>query len=183
MLRLATICGGLAPNASATTRWRGTAAAITLKGLVFVRFINELLGALAALLAATAIGAVWSLAGLAGNGPAAWMAPVAALGLVAVLRFNRHAAGAARAAWSLVLLAICAAHANYLMSAGFIAGQMGLDLLDALRIIGVEMAFAVTRARLAGMDYLAYAVAALLAVALGLRQPGEGAPSAQRGRR
>lgn len=135
--------------------------------------LNEVLGALAALLAATALGALWSLAGLSGSGSAAWMAPAVALVLAWVLRFNRHPPGLLRAFWSVLLLAIAAAHANFLMSAGFIAGQMGLDLVDAIRVIGIEMAFAVARTRMQAIDYLAYVIAVVMAATLGLRQPGE----------
>jgi hypothetical protein len=35
------------------------------------------------------------------------------------------------------------------------------------------MAFAVARTRMQGIDYLAYAIAVVMAATLGLRQPGE----------
>jgi hypothetical protein len=138
-----------------------------------MRLINLVLGVVAALLAAAAIGAVWSLVGLVGAGRAAWVAPLAAVMLAWLLRFNSHPPGSVRAIVAALLLALTAAHANYLMAAGFIAGQMGLELVDALRIIGVDMALAVTRAHSDGGDALAYAVALALAVAMGFRQPGE----------
>lgn len=139
-----------------------------------MRFINLMLGVVAAVLAAAAIGAIWSLVGLAGSGRAAWMAPLAAVILAWVLRFNNHPPGGLRAAVSAILLMLTAAHANYLMAAGFIAGQMGLELVDALRIIGGDMAYSVARAHTDGGDLLAYAVALALALTLGFRQPGEG---------
>lgn len=145
-----------------------------------MHWINEVLGVLAALLAATALGALWSIAGLGGAAPAAWMAPAVAVTLAAVLRFNRHPPGALRSLWCVLLLALTAAHANYLMSAGFIAGQMGLDLVDAIRMIGADMAFAVSRARLGGTDFLAYGIALMLALLLGYRQPGEIAAAPRR---
>lgn len=145
-----------------------------------MHWINEVLGVLAALLAATALGALWSIAGLGGAAPAAWMAPAVAVALAAVLRFNGHPPGALRSLWCVVLLALTAAHANYLMSAGFIAGQMGLDLVDAIRMIGADMAFAVSRARLGGTDYLAYGMALMLALLLGYRQPGEAVAATRR---
>lgn len=145
-----------------------------------MHWINEALGALAALLAATALGALWSIAGLGGSAPAAWMAPAVAVALAAVLRFNRHPPGLSRSVWCMLLLALTAAHANYLMSAGFIAGQMGLNLVDAIRMIGADMAFAVSRARLSTSDYLAYVLALVLALMLGYRQPGEVAQKKKR---
>jgi hypothetical protein len=138
-----------------------------------MRLINLLLGIAAALLAAAAIGAIWSLVGLVGAGRAAWVAPLAAVALAWLLRFNNHPPGSVRAIVAAMLLVLTAAHANYLMAAGFIAGQMGLELVDALRIIGVDMALAVTRAHTDAGDVLAYSVALALAVAMGLRQPGE----------
>jgi hypothetical protein len=138
-----------------------------------MRVINLMLGIVAALLAAAALGAVWSLVGLAGAGRAAWVAPLAAVVLAWLLRFNGHQPGSARALIAALLLILTAAHANYLMAAGFIAGQMGLDLVDALRIVGIDMALAVTRAHSDAGDMLAYAVALVLAVGMGWRQPGE----------
>ena len=71
-----------------------------------MRFINLLLGVIAALLAATAMGAIWSLFGLAGSGRASWMAVPSALALAAVLRFNNHPPGVVRAVLCLCLLAL-----------------------------------------------------------------------------
>lgn len=138
-----------------------------------MKIINFVLGAVAGLLAAAAIGALWSLFGLATGGRAPWMAPIAALMLLAVLRFNGHPAGAPRAVAAAVLLLVSIAHANYVMAAGFIAGTMGLDLIEALKLIGVDMAFAVARAHGSVTDLVCYGVALLATLALGMRQPGE----------
>ena len=145
--------------------------------------INLLLGVIAALLAAAALGAIWSLVGLSGAGRAAWMAPLVEVVLAWLLRFNNHPPGRARAIVAGLLLMLTAAHANYLMAAGFIAGQMGLEPLDAVRIIGFDMAVAVTRAHTEAGDLLAYAVALVLAIATGLRQPGEAPGKRQSARR
>lgn len=150
---------------------------------VIMRFINLVLGVFAALLAAAALGAIWSLVGLAGSGRAAWAAPLAAIALASLLRFNNHPPGRMRALVSTALLALTAAHANYLMAAGFIAGQMGLDLVDALRIIGLDMALAVSRAHADGGDALAYAIAFGIAALMGFRQPGEAVPKGRPVRR
>ena len=131
-----------------------------------MKIINFVLGAVAGLLAAAAIGALWSLFALATGGRAPWMAPIAALMLLAVLRFNGHPAGASRAVAAFVLLLVCIAHANYVMSAGFIAGTMGLDLIDALRLIGADMAFAVARAHGSLTDLIFYGTALLATLLL-----------------
>lgn len=147
-----------------------------------MRLTNLLLGVVAALLAAAALGAIWSLVGLAGAGRAAWVAPLAAVVLAWLLRFNNHPPGGARALVGALLLILTAAHANYLMAAGFIAGQMGLDLIDALRIIGVDMALAVTRAHTDAGDVIAYVMALVIAVLMGFRQPGEAKAGRRTGR-
>lgn len=148
-----------------------------------MRAINFLLGLFAALLVAAALGAIWSLTGLAGSGRASWFAPPAAVVLALVLRFNNHAPGALRALVCALLLILTAAHANYLMAAGFIAGQMGLDLLDALHIIGLDMAYSVAKAHSDSGDLIAYTIALGLALLLGFRQPGELASKGQPKRR
>lgn len=137
--------------------------------------LNFLLGAAAAMLAATALGALWSLFGLAAGSHAAWMAPLAALLLALLLRYNRHAPGPGRSAATVLLALLCGAHASYLIAAGFIAGQMGLNLFDTLRVIGPDMAWSLTRAHTSALDALCYAIALALAAWLGWRQPGEGA--------
>ncbi len=139
-----------------------------------MRLLNLLLAICAALLAAAALGALWSLLALAAGNHAAWMAPLAALLLAALLRYNNHPPGPRRALVCALLVLLTSAHANYLIAAGFIAGQMGLELPDAIRVIGLDMAWAVTRAHASAADLASYAVALLLALALGWRMPGEG---------
>lgn len=140
-----------------------------------MRLLNFLLGTCAALLAAAALGALWSLLALAAGNHAAWMAPLAALLLAALLRYNSHPPGALRALVCALLVLLTSAHANYLIAAGFIAGQMGLELPDAIRVIGIDMAWAVTRAHAGAADMASYAIAVALALVLGWRMPGEGA--------
>lgn len=140
-----------------------------------MRLLNFLLGTCAALLAAAALGALWSLLALAAGNHAAWMAPLAALLLAALLRYNSHPPGALRALVCALLVLLTSAHANYLIAAGFIAGQMGLELPDAIRVIGIDMAWAVTRAHAGAADMASYAIAVALALVLGWRIPGEGA--------
>ncbi len=138
-----------------------------------MRIINFILGAVAGLLAAAAIGAVWSLIGLATGGRAAWMAPVAGLLLLLMLRFNGHPPGWRRAVAAVLLLVFTMAHANYVMASGFIAASTGRDLLDALTLIGPDMAFAVAKAHASSIEWLCYGLALLGSGVLGYRQPGE----------
>lgn len=147
-----------------------------------MRLLNFLLGTCAALLAAAALGALWSLLALAAGNHAAWMAPLAALLLATLLRYNNHPPGAGRALVCALLVLLTSAHANYLIAAGFIAGQMGLELPDAIRVIGIDMAWAVTRAHAGAADLASYALAVVLALALGWKMPGEGASARPRRR-
>lgn len=141
--------------------------------LGLMRLLNLLLAICAALLAAAALGALWSLLALAAGNHAAWMAPLAALLLAALLRYNSHPPGPRRALVCASLVLLTSAHANYLIAAGFIAGQMGLELPDAIRVIGLDMAWAVTRAHAGTADLASYAIAVALALALGWKMPGE----------
>jgi hypothetical protein len=134
---------------------------------------NRLFGYSAALLAALALGALWALLSLMSGTEGAWLAPLVALVLAGLLRFNQHPPGAGRALGCALAYLVAHLHAHYLIAAGFIAAQMGLELVDALKAVGAEMAFAVTRARITWADGFAWLVALLLAIALGWRQPGE----------
>lgn len=146
--------------------------------------LNFLLGAMAALLAAAALGALWSLFGLASGGRAVWVAPLAALLLALLLRYNQHPPGIGRAFSSVLLWSLCALHAGYLIAAGFVAAQMGLNLFDTLRVIGPDMAWSVTRAHIGNFELAGLALSLLIAAGLGWRQPGEHATArARRGRR
>lgn len=134
---------------------------------------NRLFGYSAALLAALALGALWALLGLMSGTEGAWLAPLVALVLAGLLRFNQHPPGSGRALGSALAYLVAHLHAHYLIAAGFIAAQMGLELVDALKAVGLEMALAVTRARITWSDGLYWLIALLLAIGLGWRQPGE----------
>lgn len=134
---------------------------------------NRLFGYSAALLAALALGALWALLGLMSGTEGSWLAPLVALVLAGLLRFNQHPPGSGRALGSALAYLVAHLHAHYLIAAGFIAAQMGLELVDALKAVGLEMALAVTRARITWSDGLYWLIALLLAIGLGWRQPGE----------
>jgi hypothetical protein len=94
-------------------------------------------------------------------------APLAALMVCLLLVFNGYRAGSGRALAALLLYVAAALYANYVTSAGLIAGQLGYTLAGAIGRIGPEMAFALWRANLGAMDLLLYAVGAGVAVLLG----------------
>ena len=72
-------------------------------------------------LGATGFAAAWMLLALAVDRQCAWLAPVAALDMVLLLRIAHWPAGRSRAAWALLATAATLAMANY----GIVAGQMG----------------------------------------------------------
>jgi vitamin B12 transport system permease protein len=141
-----------------------------------MHFINTLLAWISAILAATAFGALWSLVALGYGGRAPWLALLLGVVLVSVLRFNGHPPGWGRSLAAVALAGIGIAHANYLMASGFIAAQMGLGLVDSLRSIGVEMAWAVSWAQANWHDAAAYGLALALAAWLGKRHPADQSP-------
>lgn len=135
--------------------------------------MNSILGVVAAVLAATAFGAIWSLVALATGTRAPWMAVLVAVLICSLLRFNGHPPSFARSAGAVLLSALAVLHANYLMAAGFIAAQMSMGFVDLLWRMGFEMALAVSRAHAEPFELAYYAIALALAGWLGLRTPGE----------
>lgn len=72
-------------------------------------------------LGAAGFAAAWMLLALVADGQCAWLAPVAALDMVLLLRIAHWPAGRSRAGWALLATAATIAMANY----GIVAGQVG----------------------------------------------------------
>lgn len=139
---------------------------------------NHILGLVATVLGTSCIAALWAFLPLFSMLPGgfdsarlhtllAFAAPVAALAVYLLLAFNGYRPGAGRAVAALLLYLIAAAYANYVTSAGLIAGQLGFTLAGALQRIGPEMAFALLRANAGMMELLLYVVGAGTALLLG----------------
>ncbi|MCU0754354.1 MAG: hypothetical protein MUE46_04435 [Xanthomonadales bacterium] len=139
---------------------------------------NRVLGLLATLLGTSCIAALWAFLPLFSVLPGlfdsarlhtllALAAPVAALTVCFLLAFNGYRAGRGRAVAALLLYLVAALYANYVTSAGLIAGQLGYTLAGAIGRIGPEMALALWRAHLGAMEFLLYLVGAGLALLLG----------------
>lgn len=139
---------------------------------------NRLLGLLATLLGTSCIAALWAFLPLFAMLPGgfdsarlhtllAFAAPVAALMVFLLLSFNGYRAGWGRGLAALALYFLAAAYANYVTSAGLIAGQLGFTLAGALQRIGPEMALALWQANQQVMDLLLYLVGAGSALLLG----------------
>ena len=86
-------------------------------------------------LAAAGFAAAWVLAALALERQCAWLAPVAALDMVVLLRFARVAAGTARALFAAAGTALTILLANYGIAAAEVGRNMGLlPWASALRL-------------------------------------------------
>lgn len=140
--------------------------------------VNALLGLIATVLGTSCIAALWSFlplfATVSGGFDSgrlhtllAFGGPVAALALFGLLAFNGYRAGPGRALTALLLYLVAAAYANYVTSAGLIAGQLGYTLGEAMQRIGPELAVALVRSAFSAMDLLLYLAGAGLAALLG----------------
>lgn len=142
------------------------------------RHLNQLLGLIATLLGTSCIAALWSFlplfSAISGGFDSgrlhtllAFGGPVAALALFGLLAFNGYRAGRGRSLAALLLYGVAAAYANYVTSAGLIAGQLGYTLGESMQRVGPELAFALVRASFTTMDLLLYLAGAGLAALLG----------------
>lgn len=140
--------------------------------------VNALLGLIATLLGTSCIAALWSFlplfATVSGGFDSgrlhtllAFGGPVAALALFGLLAFNGYRAGPGRALAALGLYLVAALYANYVTSAGLIAGQLGYTLGEAMQRVGPELALALVRAGFSTVDLLLYIAGAGLAALLG----------------
>lgn len=119
-----------------------------------------------ALLNAVCLAGIWTLLSLQGV-QHAWLGPAVALALVLLLHLQGMSKGWARALVAAVLYALAAVYAVYLEASGRIAAELGLTLLEGLRRIGPEMAWAWYRAHSEWSGHLLLMFGLLLAFALG----------------
>ena len=122
--------------------------------------------ALLALGTCAVIGA-WLVASALCNSHAGWVAPLAALSSVALLRFAHVAAGQARAMLATIATATTLVLANWLVIALPIAQSMDMLPLDAASRIGPHFAWTLTTLGTTSMDWLWMAFALVLAAWLG----------------
>jgi hypothetical protein len=137
---------------------------------MIIRSIDFLVGALAAIMAASCAGAVWALMRLITGNQAALLAILCAVLLVYLLQKLAFGAGIVRAVAAALLTTIAIVHACYIAAAGMIAAEMSFGLLESMRRIGPEMAFAMARAHTSIFDIAVYAIAVILAFALGYKE-------------
>ncbi len=116
-----------------------------------------------------AIGAAWMVAAMYLHQSAPWLAlPAGALLAWAIRHWiRRPGSGAALLAAFATLLAAC--YFNVLMAAILLAGNFGMSLTEAMRTAGTGMLLALARLGLRPVDWVWYALGALLAAWLAWR--------------
>lgn len=135
-----------------------------------VSAVDHALSALIVVMIALAAGAVWAMIALWFGRPFA----VFALALGAVVGFATRSAGFGRtwlgAAAAALLTLVASAYAQALIASTTVALAMGFNLLETLKRIGAEFAFAVAWARATPVDLAIFGVAAVIAAVVAGRR-------------
>lgn len=129
-------------------------------------------------LGATGFAAFWMLAALALDGLCAWLAPLAAVDMLLLLRIAKWPAGPARAAWAALATAGVVAAANFLIVAGQVGQNFGLRPWESALLLGRDYAWLLLRLAADRLDIALWTAGVLVALWAGLsgRRP---APSAR----
>lgn len=111
------------------------------------RLLSRAVVWIAAVLLALCAGAVWSVLALILGDPSQWFAIAA--GLVAIWAVDWVSAPRAivRATFAAALVFLAAGYAYYLYAASVVSIKLGIPFADTVRVIGVEMAYALSVAR------------------------------------
>ncbi|WAT14375.1 hypothetical protein [Xanthomonas fragariae] len=115
-----------------------------------------LLGCVTALIA-------WMLIALTLGNQAGWMAVLAALEIVWMLRLGTLAAGPLRIGVALGATALTIVGANWGIASAQLGGSLGLDLSTSAQKMGTGLAWTLLQLANTGFDLLCYAAALLLA--------------------
>jgi hypothetical protein len=134
------------------------------------RLLLRLMSILAALLLVAGSGAAWAMIAIVLRGEAAWMALPAAVAAVIGAAGMVGAVGWRRALAAGLLTVLAATVAMYLKAGLLIAGGLGIEFVDALAVLGPEMAIAMARARLSPLEQATIVVCALSAAAVAWHQ-------------
>lgn len=129
-------------------------------------------------LGAAGFAAAWMLLALALGGLSAWLAPLAALDMVLLLRMGKWPPGRSRAAWAVLATAAVVVAANFLIVAGQIGQNFGVRPWQSALLIGRDYAWLLLRLATDRIDVALWATGLLVALWAGLsgRRP---APSAR----
>ena len=129
-------------------------------------------------LGAAGFAAFWMLAALALDSLCAWLAPLAAVDMVLLLRMAKWPAGPARAAWAALATGGVVVVANFLIVAGQVGRSFGFRPWESALLIGRDYAWLLLRLAADRLDVALWAAGVLVALWAGLsgRRP---APSAR----
>lgn len=120
------------------------------------------------LLGASGFAAGWMLLALALNLQCAWLAPVAALDMVLLLKMAKFPAGLARAIWAIAATLLVIAAANFLIVAGQVGQNFGIRPWVSALQIGPHYAWLLLTLVTARSDLALYAIGLLVALWTGL---------------
>lgn len=128
-------------------------------------------------LGATGFAAAWILVALALDRQCAWLAPLAALDMVLLLRMARWSAGPARAGWAVLATLAVVVAANFLIVAGQIGISLGLRPWESALRIGPHFAWLLARLANSRTDLALYMLGVLAAAWAGVsgRRPASSA--------
>lgn len=118
-------------------------------------------------LGATGFSAAWMLLALALQRQCAWLAPLAALDMVLLLKLCGWAGSARRAGWAAAGTALAIALANGLITAGQVGLNFGVRPWESALQLGPAYAWLLTRLANDRLDLVLYASSLLLAAWLG----------------
>ncbi len=129
-------------------------------------------------LGAAGFAAAWMLLALMLNRQCNWLAPLAALDMVLLLRMAKWPPGRARAAWAVLATGLVIAAANFLIVAGQVGQNFGMRPWESALKLGPSYAWLLLTMALDRIDLALWAAGLLVALWAGLsgRRP---APSAR----
>jgi len=119
-------------------------------------------------LGAAGFAAFWMLAALALDGLCAWLAPLAAVDMVLLLRMAKWPAGPARAAWAALATAGVVAAANFLIVAGQVGQNFGFRPWESALLLGRDYAWLLMRLAVDRLDVALWTAGVLVALWAGL---------------
>lgn len=117
-----------------------------------------------ALFGVVGMSAVWALLALILDRQCAWMAAVAAIDIVLLLRLGRAAPGLPRATVALAATAATVMLSNWAIAATQVGGPMGFRTLDALQRLGTDHAQTLFGLANQPAEWAWYAIAAIIAL-------------------
>jgi hypothetical protein len=117
-----------------------------------------------ALFGVVGMSAIWALLALILDRQCAWMAAVAAIDIVLLLRLGRAAPGLPRALVALAATFATVVFSNWIIAASQVGGPMGFRTLDALQRLGTDHAQTLFGLANQPAEWAWYVIAAIIAL-------------------